>query len=410
MAEHTEENTRLLQEILAINERLNDLHDVDAILDHILQEIRQLTRADAGTVYLVEKEALRFSYVHNDTLLKDQVNAEVYSDFSVPIDDASIVGYVAGRGVVLNIDNAYAMPEDSPVHFNPAFDKQTGYHTSSILTVPIKASQGKIVGVLQLINALDSRGTPIPFSLQMQQILPFFADAASVAIERALVTRELVLRMIQMAAMRDPAETGAHVSRVGGYSAAMYHQWALKNTIDPTERKRMKDQIRVAAMLHDVGKVAISDKILKKPARLTKKEFAIMQEHTVHGARLFTHTTSELDLLSAQIALHHHEKFNGTGYPGYRLLPDGTLRQEKCPLQGKEIPLAARICAISDVFDALCSQRSYKSAWSDQQIFDLMEQGRGEHFDPELVDIFFEIFDVIQAIRKKYTDPDTLTA
>ncbi len=390
----------IIVDILDINKQLNQLKDLDAILDRMLFECRRITGADAGTIYLVENDKLKFSYVHNDTFMKEgEINKEIYANVSMPIDDQSIVGYVAGRGEALNIENAYDMPDDSPVQFNPAFDRKTGYHTTSILTSPIKNSQGKVSGVIQLINAKDSESKAIPFSRESQTVLPLFANTASVAIERAVMTRELILRMIQMAELRDPSETGAHAQRVGAFSAEIYHRWAQVKGVPDDERKRMKDLIRVAAMLHDVGKVGISDKILKKPAKLDDEEFAIMQCHTELGAKLFRNSTSDLDALSGVIALRHHEKWNGRGYPGKvsNSQPDKLQK-------GEQIPLAARICALADVFDALSVWRSYKAPWPDEKIIKLIKEQRGEHFDPDVVDAFLDIFDVILAIRNKYTE------
>lgn len=392
-------------EILAVNEKLNELKDLDAILDRVLSESRRLTNADAGTIYLLDEDKLKFSYVHNDTLLKaGEINKDIYANFSIPISDASIVGYVAGRGEALNIKDAYNMPADSPVAFNPAFDKKTGYRTTSMLTVPIKTSQGRVSGIIQLINAKDVTGDSIPFSQDSQHMLPLFANTASVAIERAIMTRELILRMMQMAELRDPSETGPHVTRVGTYCAEIYHKYALMKGIGERERKKTKDLIRVASMLHDVGKVGISDKILKKPAKLDEEEFAIMQFHTVYGAKLFNNSTSELDAMSCRIALGHHEKWNGRGYPGRVSAMTSEVKAMGVPLVGEEIPLEARICALADVFDALGSRRSYKPPWPDEKIIKLVKEERGQHFDPEVVDAFLEIFDVITAIRDKYTE------
>jgi len=398
------DSAELVHELLAISEELSRLKDLDAILDRILTESRRIAGADAGTIYLVEEGRLRFGYVHNDTFIRQgEVTKDVYADFTLPMDSTSIVGHVAATGQALDIADAYAMPADSPVAFNPGFDRKTGYHTTSMLTLPVKTSQGTVSGVIQLINAKDDAGRAVPFSQGARTVLPLLANAASVAIERAIMTRELILRMMQMAEMRDPSETGAHVTRVGAYSAEIYHKYALLQGTDEHERKKTKDLIRVAAMLHDVGKVGISDKILKKPARLDPEEFAVMQLHTVFGARLFQSATSELDAMSGSIALNHHEKWNGTGYPG-RLADLTGAQGLGQPKAGAEIPLEARIVALADVFDALGSRRSYKPPWPDEKILALLHQERGAHFDPDVVDAFLEIFDVICAIRDKYAE------
>ncbi len=386
-------------------EEFNYLQDIDAILDKILEEARSLSNSDAGSIFIVEGDRLRFGYVHNDTLFKkDQANEEIYVDFSVPIDEQSIVGYVALTGNTIVIDDAYNLPSGSPFTFNSEYDLKSGYKTRSILTVPLYTFHGNLVGVMQLINTKDNDGRVIAFRKKSQDLIPLIANNAAVAIDRGVMNREMILRMVKMAELRDPTETGAHVQRVGAYSAEIYHQWAIRYDIDKQEKNRQKDLIRLAAMLHDVGKVGIPDRILKKPGKLTDSEFAAMQWHTVYGSRLFMNQTSSLDKMSLQIALNHHERWNGKGYPGKirdMMAPDIHLGP---PKQNKEIPLPARIVALADVFDALVSRRSYKDSWSDQKALDVIKADAGNHFDPELVDIFFQIFPVIKAIRNKYKE------
>ncbi len=401
---HDMDPAHILKEIVEVNKQLSTLNDVDAILDRILSEVRRMTGADAGTIFLVDEGKLKFSYVHNDSLMQDGVNKEIYSNFSMPINDKSIVGYVAHHGEQLVIDDAYNLPADLPFSFNKAFDDTTGYRTTSILTTPITTSQSEVAGVIQLINSKGDSGRFVPFPKTAQDFLPLFAANASIAIERGIMTRELILRMMRMAELRDPSETGAHVQRVGAYSAEIFHDWAMKKGLPKDEIKRRKDLIRVAAMLHDVGKVGISDKILKKPAKLDEDEYRLMRYHTVFGGQLFAHSTSELDALSGAIAIGHHEKWNGTGYPG---TVDNVFDPEQPmdhPRKGEQIEIEARICALADVFDALSSRRSYKPPWPDEKIISVIKGDSGTHFDPEVVESFLDIFEVITAIRDKYTE------
>ena len=399
---NTPEN--MINSFLRISDELNQLKDVDTILDRTLLEVRALTNADAGSIFLVEEDQLRFSYVHNDTLFaKDATNAAVYSNFAVPITEKSIVGYSALSGETLVIDDAYNLPAGTPFSFNESYDRATGYHTTSIMAIPLKMAQGKLVGVMQILNAKDSYGRYIPFDKQAKTYVTLFANNTAIAIERGILTRELILRMMKMAELRDPSETGAHVQRVGAYSAEIYHRYALNKGTPIRELKRTKDLLRLAAMLHDVGKVGISDSILKKPARLTEEEFAVIKMHTVFGARLFENATSDLDVMCRDIALNHHEKWVGNGYPG--IMDDvfeGQPHLGKRGKSGEEIPLVARICALADVYDALVSSRSYKEAYPEDKVLDIIRQDTGTHFDPEVVEAFMQIHDVILAIRAKY--------
>ena len=391
--------------ILRRIEELNYLNDIDAILDKILYEARLLSSADAGSIFIREGDALRFAYVHNDTLFSQKGAGEaLYADFSVPINDQSIVGYAALTGESVAIDDAYQIFPDRPYHFNHKYDRISGYVTGSMLTIPLITFHGRLVGVMQLINAMDDAGRVTPFSGEARRMIPLLSNIAAVAVDRGIMNREMILRMVRMAELRDPSETGPHVQRVGAYSAEIYQQWAQKNGIDAQEIRRKKDLIRLAAMLHDVGKVGIPDSILKKPAKLTDSEYEVIKQHTVLGGRLFVGRTSHLDTMSMEIALNHHEKWNGSGYPGRIIDIMAPAIQTGPPKVSTEIPLSARIVALADVYDALCSQRYYKQSWSEDRVLKLIEKESAQHFDPEIVAIFFSLLPVIAAIKKRFPD------
>jgi HD-GYP domain-containing protein (c-di-GMP phosphodiesterase class II) len=394
--------------ILGIMEKLYFIKDVHTLLDAVLFQARQLTRADAGSIYLIENDVLNFSYIQNDTLfVSSGGNKYLYTSNSVDIDNQSLAGYVALTGKPLIIDDVYNIPTEMPFSFNEIFDQLSGYRTKSVLAVPLITSHKKTVGVMQIINPLTIDRAPANFNPKDQLVTSYFASNAAAAIERAMLTREIILRMIRMCELRDPAETGVHASRVGAYTAELYHQWALQKGLAEEEIKRHKDLLRIAAMLHDLGKVAISDLILKKPARLDPEEFQIMQYHTIYGARLFQDRQSDLDALSAEIALNHHEKWDGTGYPGKIdniYLDQLTLGKGK---KGTEIPLAGRIVALADVYDALISKRIYKEAFREDMALNYIKHQSGKHFDPEVVEAFFAIYDVIVAIRERFPEGGT---
>jgi response regulator RpfG family c-di-GMP phosphodiesterase len=291
------------------------------------------------------------------------------------------------------------MSGSEPYKFDSDFDRISDYRTTSMLTVPMTNQQGKVLGVMQIINAKDADGNIIPFSRSDESLIKHFATSAALAIERAQMTRYVLMRMISMAEMRDPSETGAHVNRVASYSVEIYEQWAWKNATPVKEVERQKDTLRMAAMLHDVGKVAISDLILKKPGRLTDDEFEQMKMHTSLGAKLFKEPQSDFEELASLIALTHHEKWDGTGYPGVEG-PDGKIT----PLKGEEIPIFGRITAIADVYDALSSSRCYKEAWEEDRVHEEMHRSSGTHFDPEVLDAFFSRIDVIKSIAERYPE------
>jgi HD-GYP domain-containing protein (c-di-GMP phosphodiesterase class II) len=390
--------------ILKIIDDLNSLKDVDTILDRILTESRRLANAEAGSIFLVqEKKFLVFSYVQNDCLFdREKSRAAQYINLRVPISNESIVGHVAMTREPLIIDDAYHLPPNVPYRFNTSFDEVHGYRTVSMLTLPLLTLEGRLVGVMQLINAKDEQQNIVPFSEHNQVFVSFFANNAAVTIERGIMNRELILRMMSMAELRDPTETGAHVQRVGAYSAEIYERWAFNRGIDEERIKATRDLIRLAAMLHDVGKVGIPDAILKKPGKLTAEEFEVIKKHTVYGAKLFTSITSELDQMSLEIARNHHEKWDGHGYPG--CVPELDDNSEANPeaKRGANIPITARITALADVYDALCSRRSYKAPIAEEEVFKIIRENSGTHFDPEVVEAFFQVIDVLNAIRNKF--------
>jgi response regulator RpfG family c-di-GMP phosphodiesterase len=280
-----------------------------------------------------------------------------------------------------------------------------------MLTIPLMTFHGKRVGVMQLINAKNHDNHIVPFSKESQALVPLFANNAAVAVDRGVMNREMILRMVRMAELRDPTETGTHVQRVGAYAAELYQRWAIKQGHDTQEMKRKKDLIRLAAMLHDVGKVAISDLILKKPGRFTPEEFETMKKHTLLGARLFSDRKSDFDDAAAEVALNHHERWDGRGYPGYVDVATGNplsdhVKADATPMgkAAEEIPLYGRIVALADVFDALSSARVYKEAWDEAKVLETIEKESGNQFDPELVEIFFAILDVLRSIQNRFQD------
>jgi len=405
--------------IIRMDSELNQIQDFDILLEKILYEARMVVHADAGSIYVTVPteeceegtEKLSFKYSQNDTLQKDIQPGQkmIYSIFSVLINEKSVSGYCALKKTLLNIPDMYNIPREAPYSFNSSFDKKTGYKTISTLTIPLVSSEKRLMGVIQVINSKDKKGNVVPFTSDHEILLTHFANNASMVLQRAYITRAMILRMIKMSELRDPKETGTHVNRVAGYAVEIYDRWAFHQKIPQEERDKFRDTLKISSMLHDVGKVAISDAILKKPARFTPEEYQIMQNHTVYGASLFTDTSSPVDVLAMEIALTHHENWDGTGYPGWIDPLDGSIRKaddEGKPLgrKGEEIPLGGRIVAIADVYDALCSKRVYKEPWNEDDVLNEIRKMSGSKFDPELVEVFFEILPSIKHTREQYQD------
>jgi putative two-component system response regulator len=193
--------------------------------------------------------------------------------------------------------------------------------------------------------------------------------------------RETIFRLARAAEFRDP-ETGAHILRMANYSCIIADKLGWD-----AERN---DILLLAAPMHDVGKLGTPDHILLKPGKLTPDEFEIMKKHAPIGWEILKDSSSPILTLAAEIALTHHEKFDGSGYP------NGT--------EGMDIPISGRIVAVADVFDALTSERPYKEAWPIERALEFLQQGRGIHFDPDCIDAFIGAEEAVLAVRDRYQD------
>ncbi len=409
--EHTD-----IQSIIQIDSELNKIRDYDLLLERILLEARRVVNADAGSIYIKEGETLAIKYSQNETKQKALPPGEklIYSIFTIPVNEKTISGYVAKTGEFVNIPDVYNMPPGCPFSYDTKFDTISKYKSTSMMTIPLKTQNNVVLGVIQVINAKDSAGNVVPFSQDDEILVTHFASNATVALQRAYLTRAMILRMIQMAEMRDPKETGPHVNRVAGYAVEIYERWAFKNGVPEKEREKQKDLLKLAAMLHDVGKVAISDRILTSKTRFKEddKRRKTLQTHTIHGARLFQDPQSDLDTIAAEVALTHHESWDGKGgYPGWiDPVSRKVLRQDEegqpLPRKGKEIPLWGRIVSIADVYDALICKRVYKEPWDEEKVHAELRYLAGTKFDPDLIEIFFEILPRIQQIRERNPDAE----
>ncbi|MBL6979200.1 MAG: response regulator, partial [Desulfobacteraceae bacterium] len=192
------------------------------------------------------------------------------------------------------------------------------------------------------------------------------------------------IRRLAVASEYRDEDTALHINRMSNYCAIVARGLSL--SADEV------DLILHASPMHDVGKIGIPDAILLKPGKLDNSEWEIMKQHSIIGARILRGSSSELVLFEAGeiIALAHHEKWNGTGYPK--------------GLSGEDIPLYGRICAIADIFDALTSNRPYKKAFSSDKALEILQEGRGTHVDPNVVDVFFDQLDDVVEVQKKYTE------
>ena len=425
-------NPEKLQKVFEAEKLLNEIRDTDVLLERILTEARSISNADAGSIYAIEdkqpfsepgsdqdrpgesdiykNKVLRIKYAQNSShRRKHPFSKSPYVYFTMPITNTSIAGYCVCTGKILNIKDVYNIKGNTPYKFNNSTDISTGYRTVSMLTLPLITNSGKTLGILQVINAKDKDGNVIAFSDDSVEFIKQFASNVTQTLERTYLTGNMIKRMQKMAEFRDPKETGAHVERVSDFSLEIYDQWALSHKIDIKEKTKFRDSLKIAAKCHDLGKVGISDIILKKPGpgRLNDEERAIMMGHTCVGAQLFIEPESEIDVMAREVALHHHEWWDGSekGYPGkadYISYEIGKPIERSRPIKGTEIPLSARIVAIADVFDALSHSRVYKEAWAIDDAFTEIKNLSGKQFDPDLVSAFLKVKDRIISINATY--------
>ncbi|MDD2468862.1 MAG: HD domain-containing protein, partial [Desulfobulbus sp.] len=178
-------------------------------------------------------------------------------------------------------------------------------------------------------------------------------------------------------------DTANHVRRVAAYSVLLGEKYGLS-------REDLL-LLEAASPMHDIGKIGIPDAILHKPGRLTPEEYEIIKNHTVIGQHILRVSDRKLFASARTIALQHHERWDGTGYP--------------CGLQGEGINIMARISALADVYDALSLGRVYKPPWPQEKVLQFIQQQRGAMFDPRIVDLFFEHLDELEAIKLRLSDP-----
>jgi HD-GYP domain-containing protein (c-di-GMP phosphodiesterase class II) len=337
---------------------------LDSLLTIIAEEVRNILSADRCSVFLA-----------------DPYKGELWTKIAIGMEEKilriplgqGIAGFVAKTGSAVNIRDAY-----KDTRFAQDLDRITGYQTRTVLAVPLRGRDGKALGVFEVLN--KSRGA---FSEEDEGLLRILSTMAGSFIENATLYEDLrrshletIYRMALVAEYRDQEDTGRHLRRMSRFSGIL----ALGMGLTFAEA----EDIRYAAPLHDIGKVAIPDSILRKPAKLTPEEFDEMKKHTVYGAKMLANAESRLLRLAAKVAVGHHEWWNGAGYP--------------YGLKGEAISIEARIVTVADVFDALSSKRVYKGEWTVEDALKYIEERAGVQFDPQVVAVLREKFaDILQA-------------
>ena len=331
-----------LKILLNITYELAQEKDLRKILVKLNDLAKALLNADRCSIFL-----------HDDT--KNELWTMVahgVKEIRIP-ENFGIAGTVFQQGEILNIIDAYNDPR-----FDNDVDKRTGYHTKSMVTIPLRNKKLKIMGVFQVINKLTAEC----FDDDDINLLNHIALYASASIENALLYEKLkqahedvVYRLSNATKFKDP-ETENHIIRVGHYCAilATAMEWDEEEV----------ELIKLAAPMHDIGKVGIPDRVLLKPGKLNTEEWDIMKKHTTYGYKILKDGDSKLLQMASIVALEHHERWDGLGYP------NGKIKDE--------ISILGRMTAIADVFDALTSNRPYKKAWSIKETLRLSGRNEGK--------------------------------
>lgn len=369
------DSERVLELLFSYMPKIAAERKMDGLLVLMADLGRSLVQADRCSLWLIDSET-------NELWTKV---AHGVDQLRIPIG-AGFVGYSVKSGENLLVEDAYKDPR-----FDRRSDERTHYRTTSVMTVPLREGSGKVMGVYQAIN---KKGESAVFSKQDLERLVLTAVYSAKTIESARLTEELQKSKEELEATQEELihilgdisesrshETGDHIRRV----AEISYKLALYYGLPQAEANK----IRLAAPMHDLGKVSIPDAVLNKPGRFTDEEFAKMKSHASEGEQILMQSKRELLRFAATLAGSHHERWDGKGYPR--------------GLKGEEIPLAGRICAVADVLDALASPRCYKPAWPEEKVREEFVKQRGAQFQPELVDVLLEhwdeMFDCFRQIR-----------
>ena len=359
------ESQRILELLFAYMPKIAAERKMDSLLVLMADLGRSIVAADRCSLWLVDEDSgeLWTKVAHG------------VSELRIPYN-AGFVGYSVRTGEPLLIKDAYQDPR-----FDRRSDEKTHYRTTSVLTVPLMNSACRVMGVYQAINkhGENEQGEAGVFSIQDLERLSLTAVYSAKTVESAMLNMELeatqreIIHILGEVSEYRSQETGDHIQRVAEIS------YMLAGFLGLPENE--VERIRLAAPMHDLGKVGIPDAILNKPGRFTDDEYTIMKTHSEIGYNMLHNSKRKLLRFAAEIARSHHERWDGRGYPK--------------GLAGEEIPLAGRICSIADVLDALSSPRCYKQPWPEEKVKDEFLKQRGGQFQPELVDVLMEHWDEI---------------
>ncbi len=346
-----------LHSLMEIAALINSSRDPIEITRLAVEVATNCVNADAASLLLVDPETEEL-YFETSTGEKGAQLKEIRLK-----PGQGIAGWVARKGGSLIIDDV-----SKDARFNANVDRITGYESRNMVVVPV-ASKERILGVLQAINKKEGN-----FTDEDLEMLETLAHQVGTAIENALLYQEqretflgITMALVDALEKRD-TYTGGHTRRVCEYSTATARHLGLP--------EKTLNELHLSAILHDIGKIGVSDQVLQKPGRLEPDEFTEMKRHPEIGAEILEHVKSLRTLIGG--VRHHHEKYDGSGYPD--------------KISGKEIPLVGRIIAVVDAFDAMTSTRPYRTALSHECALKELVDCRGTQFDPQVVEAFLKAY------------------
>ncbi|MCX7739305.1 MAG: HD domain-containing protein [Hydrogenothermaceae bacterium] len=360
-------NTKKFEVLLELAGEITREKEPENLIPLLADMVKNLLNVDRCSLFLYDE--------NRDVLFTVVAHGKVKIEVA---PNRGIVGASFRDGVPLIVQEAYADPR-----FNKEVDKQTGYVTKNILSIPLFNTKKKVIGVFEAINKIDGDFTDE--DLKLFQLLSIYAantiEASTLYKKIEDAYKETIYRLAFAAEYKDP-ETYNHIVRIGFMASTLGQKINLE--------KALCNKLQLAAPMHDIGKIGIPDRVLLKKGRLEGEEIEIMRKHTIIGYEILKDSESELLQMASRIALEHHEKWDGTGYPYGK--------------RGDEISVEARIVSIIDVFDALTSNRPYKTAWSITDAVKYMEELSGKDFDPYILSVFLENLQEFIKIKSKYKD------
>lgn len=387
----------ILNKLFLFSKTLRRVEDTSVLYEHILNVSKKFMNADATSIYLNETNGLELAFFkgvvdeHNDF-----INNKIFTTAVIEINSSHILGYAVENCKTVFEPDVDNINNDVPYKFKTFIEdheqEKLGKITNTLVVPIISSTTNKVLSVIEFLNIRDEKNNlitnPDPNSLLIVRIGMLIAETS---ITRTSITYNNVMRMIKLVQMRDPMETGSHINRVADFSVELFEQYVKKYKVDRNILIDNKDIFHLGSMLHDIGKVGISDSILKKNGKLDASEFSIIKTHPGIGATLFSEKFDSFDKLTYEIILYHHENWDGSGYYGLKGSDDyfGFLNINNSSIESKEfIPLSAQLVALADVFDALSTNRSYKVAWSIESVVKEINFLSGKKFNPKLVEIF----------------------